>query len=107
MLWFVFEKMTVISAMNAPMKNSPGMSFLDGIGNALGYSIILLFVGVFRELFGSGKLFGAEIFALAAEGGWYAPNGLMLLPPSAFFLIGFFIWALRSWKTEQVEEEVL
>ena len=89
------------------MKNSPGMSFLDGIGNALGYSIILLFVGVFRELFGSGKLFGAEIFALAAEGGWYAPNGLMLLPPSAFFLIGFFIWALRSWKTEQVEEEVL
>ena len=87
------------------MKNGPGASFLDGVGNALGYSIILLFVGVFRELFGSGKLFGAEIFSLAAEGGWYAPNGLMLLPPSAFFLIGFFIWALRSWKTEQVEEE--
>jgi Na+-transporting NADH:ubiquinone oxidoreductase subunit D len=87
------------------MKNGPGASFLDGVGNALGYSIILLFVGVFRELFGSGTLFGAEIFSLAAEGGWYAPNGLMLLPPSAFFLIGFFIWALRSWKTEQVEEE--
>jgi len=87
------------------MKNGPGASFLDGVGNALGYSVILLFVGVFRELFGSGKLFGAEIFSLAAEGGWYAPNGLMLLPPSAFFLIGFFIWALRSWKTEQVEEE--
>ena len=87
------------------MKNGPGASFLDGVGNALGYSIILLFVGVFRELFGSGKLFGAEIFSLAAEGGWYAPNGLLLLPPSAFFLIGFFIWALRSWKTEQVEEE--
>ena len=86
------------------MKNGPGASFLDGVGNALGYSIILLFVGVFRELFGSGTLFGAEIFSLAAEGGWYAPNGLMLLPPSAFFLIGFFIWALRSWKTEQVEE---
>jgi len=87
------------------MKNGPGMSFLDGMGNALGYSIILLFVGVFRELFGSGKLFGVEIFSLVAEGGWYAPNGLMLLPPSAFFLIGFFIWALRAWKTEQVEEE--
>ena len=87
------------------MKNGPGASFLDGVGNALGYSVILLFVGVFRELFGSGKLFGAEVFSLAAEGGWYAPNGLMLLPPSAFFLIGFFIWALRSWKTEQVEEE--
>ena len=51
------------------------------------------------------KLFGAEVFSLAAKGGWYAPNGLMLLPPSAFFLIGFFIWALRSWKTEQVEED--
>ena len=87
------------------MKNGPGASFLDGVGNALGYSGILLFVGVFRELFGSGKLYGAEIFSLAAEGGWYAPNGLMLLPPSAFFLIGFFIWALRSWKTEQVEED--
>ena len=87
------------------MKNGPGASFLDGVGNALGYSVILLFVGVFRELLGSGKLFGAEVFSLAAEGGWYAPNGLMLLPPSAFFLIGFFIWALRSWKTEQVEEE--
>ncbi len=87
------------------MKNGPGASFFDGVGNALGYSVILLFVGVFRELFGSGKLYGAEIFSLAAEGGWYAPNGLMLLPPSAFFLIGFFIWALRSWKTEQVEEE--
>ena len=87
------------------MKNGPGASFFDGVGNALGYSVILLFVGVFRELFGSGKLYGAEIFSLAAEGGWYAPNGLMLLPPSAFFLIGFFIWALRSWKTEQVEED--
>ena len=88
------------------MKNGPGMSFLDGMGNALGYSIILLFVGVFRELFGSGTLFGVEMFALAAEGGWYAPNGLMLLPPSAFFIIGFFIWALRTWKTDQIEEEV-
>ena len=78
----------------------------DGLGNALGYSLILLVVGVFRELFGSGTLFGVEMFALAAEGGWYAPNGMMLLPPSAFFIIGFFIWGLRTWKTDQVEEEV-
>jgi Na+-transporting NADH:ubiquinone oxidoreductase subunit D len=67
------------------MKNGPGLSFLDGLGNALGYSLILLVVGFFRELFGSGKLFGVEMFALANEGGWYVPNGMMLLPPSAFF----------------------
>ena len=88
------------------LKNGPSLSFLDGLGNALGYSLILLGVGVFRELFGSGTLFGVEMFALAAEGGWYAPNGMMLLPPSAFFIIGFFIWGLRTWKTDQVEEEV-
>ena len=87
------------------LKNGPSLSFLDGLGNALGYSLILLVVGVFRELFGSGTLFGVEMFALAAEGGWYAPNGMMLLPPSAFFIIGFFIWGLRTWKTDQVEEE--
>jgi Na+-transporting NADH:ubiquinone oxidoreductase subunit D len=87
------------------MKNSVGLSFLDGIGNALGYSLILLVVGTLRELFGSGKLMGVEIFALASEGGWYAPNGMMLLPPSAFFIIGVFIWILRSFRTEQVEEE--
>ncbi|MCY4604862.1 MAG: NADH:ubiquinone reductase (Na(+)-transporting) subunit D [Gemmatimonadetes bacterium] len=86
-------------------QNGPGLSFLDGLGNALGYSVILLVVGVLRELFGSGSLFGAQMFALAAEGGWYAPNGLMLLPPSAFFIIGLFIWALRSWRPKQVEEE--
>ena len=87
------------------MKNGPVMSFLDGVGNALGYSAILLVVGFFRELFGSGKLFGVEMFALSTEGGWYEPNGMMLLPPSAFFLIGFFIWILRAIKTEQIEEE--
>ncbi|MEM7234901.1 MAG: NADH:ubiquinone reductase (Na(+)-transporting) subunit D [Planctomycetota bacterium] len=86
------------------MKNGVFNSFLDGIGNGLGYSVILLVVGVLRELFGSGKLFGFEVFALSTEGGWYVANGLMLLPPSAFFLIGLFIWALRSWKTDQVEE---
>lgn len=87
------------------MKNPPIPSFLDGIGNGLGYSVILLSVGFLRELFGSGTLFGIEIFSKASEGGWYHTNGLMLLPPSAFFLIGFFIWALRAWKPEQVEED--
>ena len=86
-------------------QNGPGLSFLDGLGNALGYSVILLVVGILRELFGSGSLFGVSMFALAAEGGWYAPNGLMLLPPSAFFIIGFFIWAVRTWKPKQVEKE--
>jgi len=88
------------------MQNSVGRSFLDGVGNGLGYSLILLIVGVLRELFGSGKLFGVEIFAVTRAGGWYVPNGLMLLPPSAFFIIGLLIWVLRSWKAEQVEEEV-
>ncbi len=87
------------------MKNPPWPSFVDGVGNGLGYSVVLLAVGFFRELFGSGKLFGVEILSLSTDGGWYVPNGLMLLPPSAFFLIGFFIWVLRCKKTEQVEKE--
>lgn len=87
------------------MKNGPVMSFLDGIGNGIGYSIVLIFVGLFRELFGSGKLLGYTLLAPTNEGGWYPANGLMLLSPSAFFLIGIFIWILRSWKTNQVEEE--
>lgn len=85
------------------MKNPPGASFIDGVGNGLGYSAVLIFVAVFRELLGSGKLFGYEIMPLVNDGGWYQPNGLLLLPPSAFFLIGLFIWALRSWKKDQVE----
>jgi len=87
------------------MKNGPVMSFLDGIGNGLGYSLILLIVGVFRELLGSGKLFGITILQTANHGGWYVPNGLMLLSPSAFFLIGMIIWVIRTVKTEQVEKE--
>jgi Na+-transporting NADH:ubiquinone oxidoreductase subunit D len=86
------------------MKNPPVASFIDGIGNGLGYSVVLIVVAVVRELFGAGKLFGIEILPLVTEGGWYNPNGLLLLPPSAFFLIGLFIWALRSFHTEQVEE---
>lgn len=86
------------------MKNPPGLSFLDGIGNGLGYSFILIVVGTVRELFGSGTLLGYTILTPVSEGGWYFPNGMMLLPPSAFFIIGLFIWALRTWKTDQVEE---
>ena len=87
------------------MKEGVGLSMLDGIGNGLGYSFVLIVVGVLRELFGSGRLFGIEIFPLTNVGGWYEPNGLMLLPPSAFFIIGGFIWVLRSFKTDQIEEE--
>ncbi len=85
------------------MKNPPIPSFLDGIGNGLGYSAILIGLAVIRELFGTGKLFGIEIFSLATEGGWYISNGMLLLPPSAFFLIGLFIWAIRAVKKDQVE----
>ncbi len=85
------------------MKNPPMLSALDGIGTALGYSLILLIVGFFRELLGSGKLLGFTVLRPLSEGGWYVPNGLMLLPPSAFFLIGLIIWALRTWKPDQVE----
>ena len=86
------------------MKNPPGASFIDGIGNGLGYSVVLIVVAVVRELFGAGKLLGFEILPLVTDGGWYIPNGLLLQPPSAFFLIGFFIWALRGVRKEQVEE---
>ena len=86
------------------MKNGPVASFVDGVGNGLGYSVVLLFVAFFRELLGSGSLFGIQLLETVNNGGWYVPNGLMLLPPSAFFLIGFFIWALRAWKKEQVED---
>ena len=85
------------------MKNPPIPSFFDGVGNGLGYSVILISIAIVRELFGSGKLFGIEILPLVNDGGWYQPNGLLLAPPSAFFLIGLFIWALRAWKVEQVE----
>lgn len=87
------------------MKNNPISSFFDGIGNGLGYSIVLIFVAVFRELFGSGTLLGMTILPLTKDGGWYQPNGMMLLSPSAFFLIGIFIWILRTVFKDQVEAE--
>jgi Na+-transporting NADH:ubiquinone oxidoreductase subunit D len=85
------------------MKSPPMMSFLDGIGNGLGYSAILLTVAFVRELGGSGTLFGVEILPLISEGGWYQPMGLLILPPSSFFIIGLIIWALRTYKKDQVE----
>jgi Na+-transporting NADH:ubiquinone oxidoreductase subunit D len=85
------------------MQNPPGISFLDGLGNGLGYSVVLMAVAIIRELLGSGSLMGVEILPLVTNGGWYVPTGMMLLPPSAFFIIGLLIWALRSWKSEQVE----
>jgi Na+-transporting NADH:ubiquinone oxidoreductase subunit D len=86
------------------MQNPPFDSFLDGLGNGLGYSLILLVVGFLRELIGSGKLFGAQVLSLATDGGWYQPNGLFVLAPGAFFIIGFLIWLLRSWKPELQED---
>lgn len=86
-------------AMNTPAKES----FVDGIGNGLGYSALLLIVATLREILGSGTWFGMTVLKPVSEGGWYQPNGLMLLPPSAFFVIGFLIWALRTYKTDQVE----
>lgn len=85
------------------MKNPPLDSFIDGVGNGLGYGLILMLVGVIRELFGSGSLFGITILETVNNGGWYIPNGLLLLPPSAFFIIGLIIWAFRAWKPNQVE----
>jgi Na+-transporting NADH:ubiquinone oxidoreductase subunit D len=85
------------------LHNRPGESLLDGIGNGLGYSAVLISVGAVRELLGAGTLLGATVLPLAHEGGWYVPVGLFLLPPSAFFLIGLLIWALRSWRRDQVE----
>ena len=81
------------------------MTGATGIGNGLGYSVILIGLAFIRELFGAGKLFGVEILQTVNNGGWYVPNGMLLLPPSAFFLIGLFIWAIRAWKPEQVEED--
>jgi Na+-transporting NADH:ubiquinone oxidoreductase subunit D len=87
------------------MQNGPGLSFLDGIGNGVGYSLILMSVAFIRELTGSGKLFGFSVLKLTSEGGWYEPNGLMMLSPAAFFIIGFIVWAHRTWKPELQETE--
>jgi len=85
------------------MQNGPWLSFVDGLGNGLGYSIILILLAFIKELLGAGTLFGFEILPLVQNGGWYVGNNFLLLAPSSFFLIGLMIWGLRSWKTEQVE----
>jgi len=87
------------------MQNRPGLSLLDGLGNGLGYGLLLLFVGAAREIFGAGTFFGWPVLLPTAEGGWYTPNGLMVLAPGAFLIIGLLIWVLRTWKPEQVEAE--
>ena len=87
------------------MQQGPVASIIDGLGNGLGYSIVLIFVAFFRELLGSGSVFGAQILPLATEGGWYTPNGLLVLSPGAFFLIAAFIWIVRAYKPDQIEAE--
>ncbi len=87
------------------MQNPPLASVLDGIGNGLGYALILMVTAVFRELLGSGSLFGVKILPLISEGGWYNPNGLMVISPGTFFIIGLFIWAIRTWKPDQQEAD--
>lgn len=85
------------------MKSSVGTSIMDAIGNGLGYAIVLIFVSVIRELFGNGSLMGYRLLELTRDGGWFEPNAMLMLPPSAFFIIGFMIWVIRSWKPEQKE----
>ena len=87
------------------MQNGPWPSFLDAVGNAAGYGLVLLLVAALRELLGSGRLMGIVVLPIVSEGGWYVPNGLMALAPAAFILIGCFIWVVRSVKPEQEEEE--
>ncbi len=87
------------------MQNPPALSVVDGLGNGLGYGAILIGTAAVREVLGSGTLLGAGVLPLVSEGGWYTPNGLMVMSPSAFFIIGFFIWALRTWKPDQAEAE--
>jgi Na+-transporting NADH:ubiquinone oxidoreductase subunit D len=87
------------------MQNGPGASVIDAIGNGLGYSLILMIVGFIRELFGSGRVFGVPVLVTVSDGGWYVPNGLMVLSPGAFFVIGMLIWGLRTWKRDQMEAD--
>jgi len=86
------------------MQNGPGLSAADGLGNGLGYGLLLVIVGAFREVLGAGTFFGRPVLLTVGSGGWYTPNGLMVLAPGAFFLIGLLIWALRTWKPAQVEK---
>jgi Na+-transporting NADH:ubiquinone oxidoreductase subunit D len=86
-------------------QNPPLLSFIDGIGNGLGYGLILLAVAFIRELIGTGRIFGYTVLTPVTEGGWYIPNSMFLLAPAGFFIIGVMIWILRTWKPAQQEEE--
>jgi len=87
------------------MKNGPWLSFVDGLGNGLGYGVVLVMIGFVRELLGSGKVFGMTVLKTVTDGGWYVPNGLMLISPSAFFLIGLLVWLNRTIRPNQIEKE--
>ncbi len=87
------------------MQNPPLRSFIDGLGNGIGYATLLMITGAAREVFGSGTFWGYPVLPLASEGGWFTPNGLMTLSPGAFFVIGFLIWILRVFRPEQVESD--
>ncbi len=87
------------------MQNPPVISIVDGLGNGLGYALILILTAFLRELFGSGSLFGIPVLPVVSEGGWYTPNGLMIMSPGAFFIISGFIWVLRTWKPDQIEAD--
>jgi Na+-transporting NADH:ubiquinone oxidoreductase subunit D len=87
------------------MQNPPWASFLDGVGNGLGYALVLLLVALARELVGAGKIFGYVVLPVASDGGWYVPNGLMLLAPSGLFIIALLVWLLRTWKPELQEKD--
>lgn len=87
------------------MQNPPWISFIDGVGNGLGYAVLILMVGFVRELLGSGRVFGYQVLPLVSEGGWFVPANMFLLAPAAFFIIGAMIWALRTWKPEQQEQQ--
>jgi Na+-transporting NADH:ubiquinone oxidoreductase subunit D len=87
------------------MQNPPIASIMDGIGNGLGYALILMVTAFFRELLGSGSLFGYKLLPLVSEGGWYNPNGLMVISPGTFFIIALLIWGIRVWKPDQQEAD--
>ncbi|MBR2005047.1 MAG: NADH:ubiquinone reductase (Na(+)-transporting) subunit D, partial [Thermoguttaceae bacterium] len=87
------------------IKNGPTVSLLDGIGNGLGYGVVLMIVAFFRELFGFGTLFGFTVLKTVNNGGWYVPNGLMVLAPAAFFLIGAMIWVLKTYGKGMQDDE--
>jgi len=87
------------------MANPPWLSFLDGIGNGLGYGLVLVLVALARELLGAGRVFNVQVLPLIQDGGWYEPNGLMLLAPSALFIVALLIWALRTWKPALQEKD--